>query len=154
MVTYKNATQVVRNECVNQQAKKVKSRAIFLLVAVRDQSVRRQHKKRTSKKSDMVTYKNTTQVTRNRSVPFFLIWQLGRMGHNMSKWLVIFLLNNLAMYFWKGELRIYYFLYRKCNFLRGIVCHLIENGIPNWKVWFSKVDSCPFMENVIPLWKL
>ena len=30
MVTYKDATQVFRYKCVNQQAKKVNSRAIFL----------------------------------------------------------------------------------------------------------------------------
>ena len=35
MVTYKDATQVFRYKCVNQQAKKVNSRAIFLLIAVK-----------------------------------------------------------------------------------------------------------------------
>ena len=34
MVTYKDATQVFRYKCVNQQAKKVNSSAIFLLLAV------------------------------------------------------------------------------------------------------------------------
>ena len=35
MVTYKDAAQVVRYRCVNQQAKKVDSRAKFLLNAVK-----------------------------------------------------------------------------------------------------------------------
>ena len=35
MVTYKDATQVLRYRCVYQQAKKVNSRAIFLLIAVK-----------------------------------------------------------------------------------------------------------------------
>ena len=35
ILTYKDATQVVRYRCVNQQAKKVNSRAIFLLHAVK-----------------------------------------------------------------------------------------------------------------------
>ena len=35
VLTYKDATQVVRYRCVNQQAKEVNSRAIFLLIAVR-----------------------------------------------------------------------------------------------------------------------
>ena len=35
MVTYKDAAQEVRYRCINQQAKKVNSRAIFLLFAVK-----------------------------------------------------------------------------------------------------------------------
>ena len=35
MVTYKDATQVLGYRCVYQQAKKVNSRAIFLLIAVK-----------------------------------------------------------------------------------------------------------------------
>ena len=35
MVTYKDAAEVVRYRCVNQQAKKVYSRALFLLHAVK-----------------------------------------------------------------------------------------------------------------------
>ena len=35
MVTYKDAAQVVRYRCVNQQAKKVDLRAIILLLAVK-----------------------------------------------------------------------------------------------------------------------
>ena len=48
----------------------------------RAQSVRRQHRERTSEKSDMVTYMNKP---------------LGRMGHNMLKLTVIFLLNSLPL---------------------------------------------------------
>ena len=33
MVTYKYVTEVVRNRCVNHQAKRVESRAIVLLIA-------------------------------------------------------------------------------------------------------------------------
>ena len=33
MVTYKHVTEVVRNRCVNHQAKRVDSRAIVLLIA-------------------------------------------------------------------------------------------------------------------------
>ena len=33
MVTYKHVTEVVRNRCVNQQAKRMVSRAIVLLIA-------------------------------------------------------------------------------------------------------------------------
>ena len=33
MVTYKHVTEVVRNRCVNHQAKRVDSRAILLLIA-------------------------------------------------------------------------------------------------------------------------
>ena len=33
MVTYKHVTEVVRNICVNHQAKRVDSRAILLLIA-------------------------------------------------------------------------------------------------------------------------
>ena len=33
MVTYKHVTKVVRNRCVNHQAKRVDSRAILLLIA-------------------------------------------------------------------------------------------------------------------------
>ena len=35
MVTYKDTTQVFRYRCVNQQAKKVNSGALFLLMAVK-----------------------------------------------------------------------------------------------------------------------
>ena len=34
MVTYKHVTEVVRNRCVNHQAKRVDSRAIVLLIAI------------------------------------------------------------------------------------------------------------------------
>ena len=69
----------------------------------RAQSVRRQHRQRISKKSEIVTYKNIIQVTRNRWVSFIRFRALGRKGHNMFKWLVISLFNKLALYFCKGE---------------------------------------------------
>ena len=34
MVTYKHATEVVRNRCVNHQTKRMDSRAILLLIAI------------------------------------------------------------------------------------------------------------------------
>ena len=51
----------------------------------------------------MVTCKDTTQVARNMWVWFILSKPLGRMEHNMSKWLVIYLLNKLALCLFKGE---------------------------------------------------
>ena len=58
----------------------------------------------TSEKSDMVTYKDTTQVARNMWVLFIWSKPLGKMGHIMLKWLVIYLLNKLALYSYKGDL--------------------------------------------------
>ena len=59
---------------------------------------------RTSEKSEMVTYKDTTQVARNMWVLFIWSKPLGRMGHNMLKWLLIYLLDMLALCLHKAEL--------------------------------------------------
>ena len=63
----------------------------------RSQSVRRQHEKRTSEKSEMVTCEDNTELARNMWI--WSIWStpLGRMGHYMLKWLEIYRLNKLAL---------------------------------------------------------
>ena len=62
---------------------------VHCTIRTKAQSVRRQHEKRTSEKSEMVTCEDTTEVARNMWV--WSIWSkpLGRMGHNMLKRLVI-----------------------------------------------------------------
>jgi len=52
----------------------------------------------------MVTCEDTTEVARNMWI--WSIWStpLGRMGHSMLKWLVIYILNKLALYLYEGEL--------------------------------------------------
>ena len=77
---------------------------VHFRIRTKAQSVRRQHKKRTSEKSEMVTYEDITQVARNMSV--WSIWSkpLGRMGDDMLKWLVIDILKKLALYLYEGEL--------------------------------------------------
>ena len=52
----------------------------------------------------MVTCEDTTEVTRKMWVWFIWSIQLGRMGHNMLKWLVLYLFNKLALCLYKGEL--------------------------------------------------
>ena len=69
----------------------------------RAQLVRGQHRRRTSKKNEMVTYQDTTQVARNMWVSFIWIKPLGRIGRTVLKSLVIFLLNKLALCFCKCE---------------------------------------------------
>ena len=109
LLTYKDYTQVDRKKWVNQHAKKGDSKAILMLIVVnvtytvhciiriRAQSDRRQHRKRTSEKNEMVIYNDSTQLDRNMWVSFSWIKPLGRMGHNVLKWLVIYLLNKLAL---------------------------------------------------------
>ena len=63
----------------------------------KDQSVRRQHEKRTSEKSEKVTCEDSTQVARKMSVWFIWSKPLGRMWHNMLKWLVVYTLNKVAL---------------------------------------------------------
>ena len=52
----------------------------------------------------MVTYKDTTQVASYMLVSLIWIKTWGRMWHNMLEWLVIYLLNELALYLCKGGL--------------------------------------------------
>ena len=77
---------------------------IHCIIRTVAQSVRRQHEKRTSEKSKRVTCEDTTEVARNMWI--WSIWStpLGRMGHSMLKWLVIYILNKLALYLYEGEL--------------------------------------------------
>ena len=56
----------------------------------RAQSVRRQHRKRTSEESEIVTYKDTTQWLRNMWVSFIYTISLGWRGHHIWKWLMIY----------------------------------------------------------------
>ena len=70
---------------------------VHCTIRTRAQSVRRQHRKRTSEKNEMVIYNDSTQVDRNMWVSFSWIKPLDRTGHNMLKWLVIYLLNKLAL---------------------------------------------------------
>ena len=55
-------------------------------------------------KSEIVTCEDTTQVATNMQVWFIWSKPLGRMVHNMLKWLVIYILNKLALYLYEGEL--------------------------------------------------
>ena len=77
---------------------------VHFTIRTKAQSVRRQHEKRTSEKSEMVTCEDNTEVARNMWI--WSIWStpLGRMGHSMLKWLVIYILNKLALYLYEGEL--------------------------------------------------
>merc|ERR1712114_64944 len=52
---------------------------VHLRIRTKAQSVRRQHKKRTSEKSEMVTYEDITQVARNMWVRSILSKPLGPM---------------------------------------------------------------------------
>ena len=52
----------------------------------------------------MVTCEETTEVARNMWIWYIWSKPLGRMGHDMLKWLVIYILNKLALYLYEGEL--------------------------------------------------
>ena len=69
-------------------------------IRTRYQSVRRQHRRRTSEKSEMVTYKDNIQVARNMWFSIIWIQPLGRMQNDMLKLIITYLLNNLALFWW------------------------------------------------------
>ena len=60
--------QTVKCTCITQC-----NYTVHCTIRTRAQSVRRQHRKRTSEKSEMMTYKDTTQVAENMWVSFILI---------------------------------------------------------------------------------
>ena len=68
------------------------NRTVHCTIRNKAKSVRRQHRKGTSEASEILTYKGTTQVVRNRWVSFIHTRSLGRMVH-MLKRLVIYLLS-------------------------------------------------------------
>ena len=76
---------------------------VHCTIRTRAQSVRGQHRIRTSEEREILTYKGTTPVVRNMWVSFIYSRSLGMMGH-MFKWLVMYVLNWLALCICKGEL--------------------------------------------------
>ena len=88
--------QTVKSTCIT-----LYNEIVHCTIRTRAQSVRRQHEKRTPEKSEMVTYKDTTQVARNRWVSVILIKPLDRLGYTMLKWLKIFYTPNLMLKLFK-----------------------------------------------------
>ena len=84
--------QIVKCICIT-----LHTYTVLCTIRTRAQSVQRQHEKKASEKSEMVTCKDNTKVARKMSVWFISSKPLGRMGHNMLKWPVIYLLNKLAL---------------------------------------------------------
>ena len=60
---------------------------VHCIIRTKAQSLRRQHEKRTSEKSKMVTCEDITEVARNIWISLFWSRPFGRIGNNMMKWL-------------------------------------------------------------------
>ena len=103
---------------------------LLCTISTRAQLLRRQHRKRTSKKSEMVTCRDTTQVARNMWVPLIWIKPWSRMWHTMLEWLVIYPLIKGALYLFNGWL---IFEYIKRNY--EIAWSIISGKQINYKLY-------------------
>ena len=113
---------------------------VYCTIGTRAQSVRKQHEKRTSKKSEMVTYKDSTQVAKNIWVSFIYSKPLGKMGYNMLKWPLIYKWNKLTLCLYKAELCFKviernYIIAANINFGHWFDCHKFKFVQKYGKIW-------------------
>ena len=103
----------------------------------RAQSARRQLEKGTSEKSEMGTYKDTTQVARYMWLSLILIKLWGSMWHNMLERLVIYILVKLALHIYECT---FFFEFIKRN--HKIAKPIILGKWTNYKLYIHYTIHC------------